>query len=213
MNTLSKKDFLYHHWNYYIMLEKRVVELEEYIAFNEDNKSCYSKQIMNILINVCCEFDVICKLIIDMDLNDFGKINVYRQAISQDDNYKIAISEELDFIEFSELHLIPLKNFETESPDWWKAYNDLKHNREENFSKATLFNLLNALGALYILEIYFYKNNYQNKENDENIPSKTSILFTTKELKPNFIHGLDFSIIEEFEFDDEEDGNKNEDEE
>lgn len=46
-------------------------------------------------------------------------------------------------------------------PPWWSSYNDIKHNRvslaihkgeKSNYSKANLGNLINALGALYLLE-------------------------------------------------------------
>jgi len=37
------------------------------------------------------------------------------------------------------------------TPRWWSAYNKLKHNRMKNIKKATLKNLINALGAAYLI--------------------------------------------------------------
>jgi len=37
--------------------------------------------------------------------------------------------------------------------DWWKSYADLKHNRFDHIRSATLLNTLEALGALFLLNI------------------------------------------------------------
>ena len=42
-------------------------------------------------------------------------------------------------------------------PDWWDAYNSLKHDRFNNEERGTLQNLLNALGGLYIINMIFAK--------------------------------------------------------
>ena len=39
----------------------------------------------------------------------------------------------------------------------WNGYNDVKHNRESNFTKATYINAVSALSALYILVFYLSK--------------------------------------------------------
>lgn len=53
------------------------------------------------------------------------------------------------------------------TPSWWSDYNKVKHNRisltiqnnkEPNYSKANLENLINALGALYLLEKSFMES-------------------------------------------------------
>ena len=51
-----------------------------------------------------------------------------------------------------------LKNT-TKTPEWWNAYNAVKHQRTTNadtghinYTKANLINLINSFGALYLLE-------------------------------------------------------------
>lgn len=47
---------------------------------------------------------------------------------------------------------------ESQSPNWWKAYTDVKHNRiilnekDTNYEKANLGNVIKAFSALYVLE-------------------------------------------------------------
>jgi hypothetical protein len=45
---------------------------------------------------------------------------------------------------------------EETSPDWWKAYNKVKHQRSEHFDHANLHNALNALAGLFVMLIYAF---------------------------------------------------------
>lgn len=56
------------------------------------------------------------------------------------------------------------------TPGWWRKYNDIKHRRSDrdvtgkhNYQHASLYNVLNALAALYVLEKYFYAVDCQVK--------------------------------------------------
>ncbi len=48
-------------------------------------------------------------------------------------------------------------NSDDENPLWWRANNKIKHQRTDHFKKANLKNAFNALGALLIVNFYFYK--------------------------------------------------------
>lgn len=47
---------------------------------------------------------------------------------------------------------------EGKSPEWWRIYRDLKHSRFENKKEATLKIVLEALSALFLLNIYHIDN-------------------------------------------------------
>lgn len=70
---------------------------------------------------------------------------------------EIVIENEYFYIENEEnKKLIPLKKAHIRSgASWNKAYQAIKHNRFYNLNKATIKNLLDALGALYILNVYY----------------------------------------------------------
>ena len=57
-----------------------------------------------------------------------------------------------------------------------------------HFRKANLDKLLNSLAALYILEVYYYKNNFGLTKDDTNMPEVQSNFFEFKLLKPNFVN-------------------------
>jgi hypothetical protein len=51
----------------------------------------------------------------------------------------------------------PWSNWEGDkNPDWWRSYNNVKHERDTYFNEATLKNSLNALGALLVLTVHYY---------------------------------------------------------
>ena len=58
---------------------------------------------------------------------------------------KVVYEEKL-FQPFINFGLSPQK-----SPDWYDAYNQVKHNREENLEKASLENCMNAVAGILIL--------------------------------------------------------------
>lgn len=41
--------------------------------------------------------------------------------------------------------------------DWWKAHNDVKHDRGQNFSRATLENAIFSMASLMVVEMYLSK--------------------------------------------------------
>ena len=50
---------------------------------------------------------------------------------------------------------------------WWDAYQNIKHDRGRSFQKATYFNAVYALSALYILVFYLSKiTGFQFAENE-----------------------------------------------
>lgn len=57
-----------------------------------------------------------------------------------------------------------------------------------HFRKANLDKLLNSLAALYILEVYYYKNNFGLTKDDTNMPEAQSNFFELTLLKPNFVN-------------------------
>ena len=62
---------------------------------------------------------------------------------------------------------------------WWEAYNEVKHNRSEHYEDGNLKNLLNALAALYFLEMYYVRKLAQTSgdENALDVPVSASQLF------------------------------------
>jgi hypothetical protein len=61
----------------------------------------------------------------------------------------------------------------TRSLRWYSAYNDVKHGREDHFDKATLSNLIHALGAVFVMisaQFGPWLPPYDGEVNGSNIP-------------------------------------------
>lgn len=51
-----------------------------------------------------------------------------------------------------------LKNMsDSVSFEWWKSYNNVKHDRIKNYESASMKNVIDSLAALYVMENLFYK--------------------------------------------------------
>lgn len=120
-----------------------------------ENLNAFGHQIRDTLILACTEieaqllgiYEANCSLQIDrantmqyVQLRDVMKLN----------DYIISFNNYPDLPSFT-----PFKDWDykkpTESLQWYSAYNAVKHNREKQFKKASLQNLLSAVAAIYIL--------------------------------------------------------------
>ncbi len=165
------------YWPIYKSLEKEVIELSNQIHFDDQQLTIYSVKISELLIRCSVEIEAISKelysklggsktsndLFFDTDclqlLEEKWIISKKTIIISapnfyfQDDNNRI---------------LTPLLDSNRRSKcDWKKAYQAVKHNRSASLTKGNIKNLLRALGALFILNVY-YKNEEYDLKRDSN---------------------------------------------
>lgn len=185
-------------WQYYHVLENDFMEIERYAAFVEENKNTYSVEFIKQFQTICSEIDVVCKLYSIFCDPESNPQNIKHYAnIILSHNQDITGSEvqlkinpsfiispwnewSCDHSDFS-----VSSNPRNITPSWWKDYNKVKHERlnvDENgsqyYKRATLGNVINALSALYVLEMNLYKELIRSYENHRiTIPSKESSIF------------------------------------
>lgn len=146
------------HWNYLLALEGDVERLSRFIEFDQRNFECFSIEISRILLASGAEVDVVCKQICK-------KLNPrsYASRIIPYQNEILASYPSIpDFkvwLPRYGLTLTPWENWNVPSnpPNWWTAYNKIKHHRDAQYHQANLHNALNALGGLFIMVLYLYK--------------------------------------------------------
>lgn len=151
------------HWNYFLALEKDFELLSRYIEFSEDNNNTFSIELARIIMSASQEVDVIMKGICGIFGNKKAdNINQYKVVIKE--NLNDLIEEEVYISRFG-MRSKPWLNWTTEeeNPIWWKANNKIKHQRTSHFKKANLKNAFNSLGALLIVNLYFYKLKKENE--------------------------------------------------
>ena len=99
-------------------------------------------------------------------------------------------------VNFQDIDILePFKLNSKNQLEWWHSHNCLKHNRIKDFQTATFKNLINALAGLYLLEIYYYNQNYFKKD-DTTVPEVESKLFKSDKIKSNIISPTSIICVE-----------------
>lgn len=146
------------HWNYFLALESDLATLSRYLHFTTDNFDSYSTEMAHLLLAASSEVDVVlrqyCAKVVPSAHAD--NIEEYRNALraKPSDLEQIQVAMSLHYLEFT-----PWENWQrNQTPDWWTAYNKVKHHRGEHFDSANLKNTLNAVGALFALLVVYYRD-------------------------------------------------------
>lgn len=153
--TIIQSTFL-HHWNYFLAIVDDLHNLTRYIEPNEANYGVFSLELARILLAAGSESDVLLKDICSRECPESRaeSINMYMSVMKA--SYPYFPSFGLHIPKWG-LELHPWSNWTNdEVPDWWTATNKVKHHRGNEFSRASLKNTLNSVGALYILNLFHY---------------------------------------------------------
>lgn len=160
--TISASESL-EHWNYFLALEKDLENLSRYVEFSRSNFDCYSLEMARILLASASEVDVVAKQLCQNinSASSADNIHQYRNEI------KIMYPQISDFevkITRYGLTLTPWSNWNEDQgvPIWWTANNKVKHHRNIDFKEANLKNVLNAVSGLFVITLYYYKEQAEN---------------------------------------------------
>ena len=199
----TREEFLQRYWSYYLLLEKDCLETERYLAIDELNFSSYSNEYIKQYQTICSEIDVIAKSFCkELDSNFRGKnIDTYCKAIIDNNS---DFSNRVIKVKNRSMEITPWQNWSyvmvaqedapdkpvATNPDWWKKYNKIKHSRTTvnnetrlpYYKLANQKNVIDALAALFQLEMYYHRLLQQNHfSHDIDIPDPESSLFDIKE--------------------------------
>lgn len=176
------RKFSQRYWNYYLVLEKELKEIVEFVSLRKENLETSSNRITSLLLNVGAEFDFLCKQVCGFSPDSRKNIADYAKTLLKQN--KDLQKTEITVLD-SELSISPFKNWDKRHASdlfWWEAYTAVKHNRIDNATKGSLENLVNAMGALYYLEMYYIKKLADKEDNPEviDVPISRSEFFKIK---------------------------------
>lgn len=151
-------------WDEYILLEENFLECLRYVPLFREHFNVWSLNFGDLLIRTCSIIDSFFKrAMFSSELDNADNITYYRTF---DDRQININTHRLIFESFYGLSskkiyenrklnsYIPFSNWNSnDSPDWWTAYNHVKHDRFKNKTEATLEVTINALSALFILNV------------------------------------------------------------
>ena len=164
------------YWPVYQSLENETLNLASSIHFSDDQLSVYSIRIADLIVRCSVEIEAISKEIYKMLGGDFNLLDKNGNARSLyfdtdcikllDDKWKLGkkrVTITATTMYFQNKDLVPLHKADrrgTSGAKWKRAYQALKHDRYGSLKQGTIENLLNSLGALYILNIYYANDGY-----------------------------------------------------
>jgi hypothetical protein len=153
------------HWRYFQTLEEDLLSCSRYVHFAEKNFDTYSTEFSRIIFAAASEFDAVAKRLcaaIDPELEGQGSdIGRYRETITSE--YPGFCELELEVSLNERLELQPWKRWGTDPegeephPEWWRSYNDLKHERVRHIEKATLGTALKSTAGLLVGLMYWFR--------------------------------------------------------
>lgn len=146
----------------YRSIESEVIELSKGIYFSDEQLNVYSIKISELLSRCLTEIESLYKdLYRDLKKSDPEKIGDAWRLLDKEwglSAKQIAVTSDSFFFDKAfQPYLSPFDYSNGSIDDFYSAYNAIKHDRAKNLPKANLNVLIRALGALYILNIY-YKN-------------------------------------------------------
>lgn len=185
MPQISEDTFKKIYWENYLSIEEEFIRITKFVALDTINYATYSTAFLKLLLELGSEIDTLAKVLCSVAWNkaNVQKINEYGNCILQN-----APEFERVFVVSETIKEIPWQDWGNKSPDWWVAYNKVKHNRyetgsiggktQEYFKFANLENVFKALMALYQLEIYTLNFLVKQQGIEEGYSFLKSSLFT-----------------------------------
>lgn len=144
MNSDNKFDFAIASFS---SLETQLITFMEYVPYIDNNKKVISPKFVPIIVDACSLIDSIFREITDDDTERYSLkkyCEIHETYLSLEGNISLFLVSPLQLLE-------PYAVWTKEQPDWWAAYNALKHDRLNNYEVATYVNAVLSLAGLHQL--------------------------------------------------------------
>ena len=180
------------YWPIYKDLEKELIEISRIIRGCDEQLNVYSDKILELLIRCAIEIESISKELFflnggakpqDRDLYfDTDCINLLEDKWKLSKKKLIISCSNFYLVKDENRTIVPLKKANkrgTSGSGWKKAYQAVKHDRKNNMKMANIKHLIGALGALYILNLYYKDETFNiNNTNDDRFQYSLSDIFS-----------------------------------
>lgn len=143
------------HWTYYQTICTDVRTLDRYVSLTQSNFEAHSVECLRLLFSTCSEIDVVQKLFCEAITPGMKARNIDQYADIVLPKHPTFAATSVD-IPLAGISLGPWGGWQRgKAPVWWRAYNDVKHERARYFEQANLGNLLAAVAGLFVLLTYY----------------------------------------------------------
>lgn len=144
------------HWSYFLSIEEDFLRVSRYVHFNATNNKTYSIEFARIILAAGSEVDVVAKALTNaITGKDTENIKEHMNALLP---VFPDIPKHTVLMDRFGMDVVPWENWnQGKSPDWWKGYNAVKHNRGRFFQEANLENAFRVVAGLFILLIHYLR--------------------------------------------------------
>lgn len=204
-------------WHVYQNLEKELLEIGETVFVVDDQLDVYSMRIADLLVRTCVEIEAISKELyfanngpIPRDKHPYFDQEClgYLNGMWLLSKKKVYLSCASFFLKDKELiEMAPLEkghHFKKDLAKWMEAYHAIKHDRMANLKEGCLRNLIPAMAALYLLNLYLKGQSIcllKDKNGDSYDWSLGSRVFSVKCHKADESVGKEFSYRKQDDYD------------
>jgi len=159
------------HWQYLITLDSDLHRASRFVEISSQNFKTFSIEFARTLLFAGSKIDVVAKILCKCinPSKSYENIKEYRDTITA--KFPKFPSMIIDIPQY-DLHLTAWDEWsQNKNPAWWRAYNDVKHERNKYYKEANLENTLNAVAGLFVLVWYLH-----HEESDRKKLNKTNLL-------------------------------------
>ncbi|MBN2023724.1 MAG: hypothetical protein JW809_13135 [Pirellulales bacterium] len=167
------------HWDYYRVLVDDIDRISRYVEIVPDNFAVYSIELVRMILAAGSEVDVVAKRLCQASMPPVSanNINEYRSVLCEKYPGLPGIKATMPRHGYE---FVPWEEWANgENPAWWRAYNSVKHQRDQCFAQANLKNTIDTIAGLCVLVTYLYKDVF------ETTVMPTPMLFVSAEYKAN----------------------------
>lgn len=201
-------------WSVYYNLESELLDIANTVHMADDQLDVYSIRIADLLVRSTIEIEAISKLLYEQlggNMNPVDKDGKSRTLYFDTDclnllEDKWEISKRIVNVSGTRFYfekeentvLFPLKKsykFGDNGADWKRAYQAVKHDRYNSLKRGNLKNLIRAMAALYLLNIFNDSKTYTGQEFDPRVGSRVYSVEVANAINGINIHMNDDCII------------------
>lgn len=154
-------------WRYFLSLEDQFIRTLDYVDLSPDNSKTYSNEFAKLLLLAGSEVDVVAKQLCAQENPDWKREDIRDYAACINDAFDRKLHTQPVRFPYHLGERFPWKtwgNPEPTSPKWWRAYNNVKHERDKHFPDANQENVVEAMCGLLVLIKYLDHRNMPSPE-------------------------------------------------
>ena len=150
----------YRNWEAFKIFESELIVISRHISICKSNYYTKSAELSSLILRICSEIEIIRKRMTGTKKNNdacSALVLLYPDVASTKARLPLWSFE-----------FLPWRQLPSGTPEWWSAYNQIKHDEIGSDLFGNLKYFLQARAALYLLLIFYDRFVYSSKDSQNN---------------------------------------------